>query len=359
MTPMATTVRELLLGAKHVERGQIHTVPAVRAGLIVFALVSITVAADKAYLGLPLAVGTVFVTLSNVGESAGRRLRNMLWTTLWITVATFLGGAGSHKVLIGLALTIAISMLAGLAGILGPRATLMGVLTLVAYVIFDGAPASDRSVVESTALVATGGLLTIVITLLPSLFDPTLRHRGFDHIPPLRARLAGKLNSQNDFVRHAVRLTVVMSIATVIADITTYPHDYWMPMTIAWVTKPDRDGTATSIIGRIAGTVVGVLVAAVVIEGLHLKGYGVAAVVGVAAGIAVGFILANYTIAVTGITLMVVGLLTFDGDPVIDTIVLRLIFTVIGAVLAFLGFCIWPPARVPEPDGPGQPAAQG
>ena len=142
-----------------------------------------------------------------------------------------------------------------------------------------------------------------------------------------------------------MRLAIVVTIATVVADVTPYPHDYWLPMTVAWVTKPDADGTVSKIIARIIGTIAGVLVTAAVVDWIGVTDVQLSVLTGIAAGVAVLFIWANYSIAVVAITFIVIGLFTFDGDPVAETMTLRIAATILAGVMAFLSFYVWPAVR--------------
>lgn len=342
---MATTVRGLLLGTTHVERGSIQWWGAARTMLVVSVLVLICVLTGHPSASLPLAVGGLFGGLADAGEVVGRRWRTILWATFWFMIATGLGGLGSNSIWIGLLFTIIVSLVAGMAGALGARAALVGVLALVSFVIFEGAPLSDRTIAQDVLSMGIGGVCIMVVTVIPHLFDPRIWHRRDAPVATVRERLRGQFTLRNDYVRHAVRLTVIMSLAVYVSDLTTFPHDYWVPMTIAWVAKPDRDGTATRIVARISGTIAGVLLAALLIEPLDTDQPIIAIVVGCAAGLAVGFVLANYAVAVIGVTMLVVGLFTFDGDPVGQTIVLRIILTCIAGVMAFLASYLWPPYR--------------
>lgn len=342
---VATTARELLLGTVRIDKHRLLPWAALRVGLVVTVLVFACVSTGNQALALPVAVGALFAALSDAGEDVGRRWRTMLWTTLWITVTTALGGIGSNHVVLGLVLAIAIALVAGLAGMLGPRGALVGLLALVSFTVFNGAPESHRSIVQSALLMGAGGFIMTVVTVVPRMFQDRFWRLARTPVEPLRDRLRGQFTMRNDFVRHAVRLAVVIGLATLLVDITSYPHDYWLPMTVAWVTKPDRDGTANRIIERIAGTIGGVLLAAYLIDVLNWNDVEVALIAGAAAALAVGFIAANYSVAVVGVTLLVVGLFTFDGDPVAATLVGRIIATIAAGVMAFLGFYIWPPAR--------------
>lgn len=340
---MTMSARARLLGTAHVERGKLVWGGALRALITYQALVLALLLTDHKTFALPVAVGVLFAALADAGEDVGRRWRTMLWATLWFSVATFLGAVGSNLIGVSVGLVVLVALGAGMAGMLGSRAALIGVLALVSYTIFNGAPASDRTVLEDTVGMAVGGIAITLVTVVP---HALVKHRWVlagTPVAVLRSRIEGQLNPRNDFVRHGVRLAIIMAIATFISDLTTYPHDYWLPMTVAWVTKPDRDGTSRRIVERIAGTIAGVLVTAFLVDGIHLEAVGIAISAGVGTALAVLFVQANYAIAVIGVTMLVVCLFTFDGDPVGQTLVLRIIMTLAAGVLSFLAFYMWPP----------------
>ena len=353
IAPMTMSARARLLGTAHVERAGLAWPGAIRSLIVYQVFVLALLLAGYKALALPMAVGVLFASLAEAGEDVGRRWRTMLWATLWISIATFLGGLGSNWIVASVVLAVLVAAVAGMAGMLGPRASLIGVLALVSYTIFNGAPDSDRIIAEDVLGIAAGGVAVTIAMLLPHLRGAGWTEAGVP-VSGIRARVAGQFNARNDMLRHGVRLAIVMGVATLIADLTSYPHDYWLPMTVAWVTKPDKDGTATRIIERITGTIVGVLLTAAVIDGLQINDVTVAIFAGIGLAVAVLFVKANYSIAVVGVTMLVVGLFTFDGDPVGETIVLRIILTISAGVLAFLAFYVWPPARVEE----SKPAAQ-
>lgn len=334
--------RDLLFGVAVLDRSKIVGWGALRAGIVTFAALVIPYLVGNQSLSVPLAVGVLFVGVADAGESVGRRWRTMLWATTWLMIATGLGGIGSTSMWLNLALAVVLSLVFGAAGLLGGRAGLIGLLSLVLFAVFSGAPESDRTIIVNVLMVGLGGLSITLVTVLPHL----IANRGafavaMAPVTPMRERLVGQLTWDNQFVRHAARLCVVFTIATFISDLSSVPHDYWLPMTVAWVTKPDRDGTVSKIIARIAGTILGVIVIAVAFDVLHFVTLPAAILLSCASALAVAFIWANYAIAVTGVTALVVGLFTFDGDSVLDTLVTRILATVLAGVMVFAGTYLW------------------
>lgn len=338
-------MRELLLGTAHVDRGSLLWWAGVRAGLVTGALVLAFVVSGQQSYALPVAVGAIFVAIADAGETVGRRWRTMLWANAWLMGATLLGGVGGNHAVLGVLMAAVISFVCGFVGAAGSRAGLIGVLTLVIYIVFNGAPESERLVVDSALVVGLGGVVMAVVTVAPHVFRPLVWRVALEPVTPFRERLRGRASLDDTFMRHGVRLALVVTVATIVADVTPWPHDYWLPMTVAWVTKPDADGTVSKIVARVAGTIAGVLVTAAVVDGLRVTEGQLSVLVGVAAGIAVLFIWANYAIAVVGITFIVVGLFSFDGDPVAETMWLRIAATIVAGFLAFLSFYVWPSVR--------------
>jgi uncharacterized membrane protein YccC len=167
-------------------------------------------------------------------------------------------------------------------------------------------------------------------------------------VPPLWPLIRQHLAGRDIFLRHGVRLSIAIAFATIISETVDYPHDYWLPMTVAWVTKPDVNGTVTRVALRIIGTLIGLGISAVLLLSLGVSGYAAAFVVAVAGGIAVAFVWANYAIGVAGITVLVVVMFSFGGDSVPEDLTLRLVATLLAGVIAIAASYIWR-ADVPQP----------
>ena len=338
-------MREVLFGAAHLERGRLLWWSGARTGIVSALLVLAFVLGGHAELATGAAIGAIFVAIADAGETLGRRWRTMLWATAWLMFATFVGGISGDWALLGLILTLPIAFFCGFAGAAGPRPAVVGLVTLVIFVIFEGAPESRAGILASTLVVGLGGIIITAVTVVPHLFRWGAFKAALEPMPSVWERVRGNWDLDDNFLRHGIRLAIMVTIAVAISDLTEYPHDYWLPMTVAWVTKPDASGTATRIASRLAGTIAGILVTSLFVNVLSVNDAGVAVLVGSAAAVTVTFIFANYAVAVMGITTVVIGLFSFDGDPVGETIVLRAILTISAAVLAMLGFVIWPSHR--------------
>ena len=75
------------------------------------------------------------------------------------------------------------------------------------------------------------------------------------------AVLRANLNLQSTAFRHALRLGVTLAVAVALYRILPVPRGYWIPLTVAFVMRPDFGSTFSRGAQRYAGTVVGAVAA--------------------------------------------------------------------------------------------------
>ena len=156
-------------------------------------------------------------------------------------------------------------------------------------------------------------------------------------------RLRRSLTVSDLFARHAIRLAAAIAVATIIGELLRSEPGYWIPLTVAWIAKPDLAGTVSRVVMRLGGTLVGVVVATLATylftgEIIHAIGIGIGALVVSA------FLLANYSIAVVGITAFVILLLALAGEPVRELSGWRMLDTLIAGVIVLAAALILPHA---------------
>lgn len=337
------TAREILLGTTRVHREHLHARRASVTGALALILTGVCIAIGSEPSALPLVIGSTFTGILTLTGAPDTRLRAMTWTVLWLTGATLLGGLVSTWRWYDLAVVAVVGLVGGYAGALGSRGMLIGVLSMVSYTVFAGVDVSPGDAVQTAALVAAGGLLHLLVTAIWLL----LRERSSllqrtEHPEPWRARLDPRRRTDDLFLHHAIRLCVALVIGTAIADTLAWPHPYWIPMTIVWMSKPDAQGTVTRVVERILGTAVGVVVAAVLIDGISDGDIAIPLYTGIGVFLLLAFLFANYPIAVVGVTLMVITLLSLPGRTVVDTLDYRLVATLVaGAVTLAVALSLW------------------
>lgn len=156
-------------------------------------------------------------------------------------------------------------------------------------------------------------------------------------------QLRSSVTAKNLFARHAVRLALAIAVATVVGELLAGEPGYWVALTVAWISKPDLAGTVGRVVLRLGGTLAGVAVTA----GAALVFTGdlwFALVIAIGAFTVTAFLLANYAVAVIGITTFVIMLFDLTGEPVRAVAGWRILDTLIAGVIALAAALILPNA---------------
>ena len=162
--------------------------------------------------------------------------------------------------------------------------------------------------------------------------------RPADPFNILRANL--KLSSVA--LRHALRCAGCVGLSFAVERALAMPHGAWLPMTTAIVLKPDFGGTLRFGVLRTLGTFAGLLVASVLI---HQGMDSVVARLALMALLCLGFRLyaqANYALAVALLTGLLVLLFSFEGVAPAEALEMRIVATVLAAMLALGAYLLWP-----------------
>lgn len=342
----ALTGRPLFNEAARLDRSRMRPVAPLRIAVVSLLLVGACVLTDHQAECVPLTMGAVLVALADTGEPPGQRWRTMLWATTALAAATELGGRFSDRGPLALLVTVVVAAACGFAGSISARAGLVGVVSLVMFCAFSGAPTGLRASEVNALLVALGGVVITLATVLPGL----VRRRDAVRWPApasttgprdLWRRVREGAVPSNPVFWHGIRLPVAIAIATVISWEIPVLHSYWIPVTVAWVTLPDSHLTNVKLIARILGTLAGALAASVLLlPWLH---YSLLAslVVALGAYLTVAFLFAFYAVAVAGITMVILGLFSIVGDPVIESILTRVAATIVAAGVVVVVMQAW------------------
>ncbi|MGH7728086.1 MAG: FUSC family protein, partial [Vulcanimicrobiaceae bacterium] len=165
------------------------------------------------------------------------------------------------------------------------------------------------------------------------------------------ATLRAAASPQAEYGRHALRLAATMALAAFLARALPLGRSYWVEMTAVLVLRPDFATTAVRGLGRIAGTLLGALVAAAIVALASPPPFADALLAMAFAALALALFVTNYTLFALAITNYVVFLLAFAGLGGETTIVERLLATLLGGALALAAYGLWPTwarAQVPE-----------
>ena len=149
------------------------------------------------------------------------------------------------------------------------------------------------------------------------------------------------------FARHAIRMSVVVTLATALTGVDGFEHSYWLPMTVAWVMKPDLAGSATRLLARLAGTLVGAFAFVALAEVFGSGAVATTVIVGVAGFFVFAFVQANYAVCTAGATALILQLVVFAGNPVISSTTSRVALTLLAGVFILVAALILPTRSFP------------
>jgi len=319
---------------------------AIGAGLAAV-VVALGIAAGRDDAIVAVAIGLSFTAIANVGDTAGDRWRAILWTMFWMSLSSGLGQLLSQTGNWRIVFICMAGFVFGFIGAAGARSALIGTLSLVTFIIFIGSSTSGAVGASFTTSleIATGGAIIFVAAALRQLGQGRRILAESKPRPGLWARLRTHTGLGDDYLLHAFRLTLSLAIACLIAyafkDVFKFPHDYWVPMTVAWVAKPDTDGTVSRVFERILGTILGVGLATIGLQVLDVKGLGLAVLIGVGTFLALAFVWSNYALAVSGVTLLILSLFAVEDDRSWLSLGVRILATITAGVVVLLVSGLW------------------
>ncbi|MFE6226693.1 FUSC family protein [Streptomyces sp. NPDC057854] len=149
-------------------------------------------------------------------------------------------------------------------------------------------------------------------------------------------------------LRHALRVSAVTAAGYLLGQVLPLGHGYWAPMASVMVMRPDFSQTYARSVARFGGTLVGVALATAVVRTAHPGTY-------LSAGLAVLCAFGMYLLMRTGyavsqvcVAAYVVFLLGMEGSGVTQTVRDRVALTLLGGLLAMLGYALYPAWETPR-----------
>ena len=330
-----------------VEKENLQTLRSIRTAMVATGLPLVAWALGIPEAIIPLGVGALFVGASESNIHPARRGRIMLWATAWLMATSALGFfLADSPILVVLASAI-VAGLSGFVGVAGPRAGLVGVLSLVLFTVTVGLPESMNLSASFVAFVGLGGLVQTALFLLIQRVRPS--HAG---PPPEREprtlwrRLTHPGPQRETYFRHALSVTIAIVVATALSQFVDVPHQYWIPLTVAWIFKPDQKATFLRVGERMVGTLLAIGLAFLWGTYLAAPASMLFLLAGAGAYFLLAFLTSNYTIATFGVTTFVLALFAIAGDLYEQTIVFRLVATFTAGAIVVVVLLIAKSARV-------------
>jgi uncharacterized membrane protein YccC len=155
-------------------------------------------------------------------------------------------------------------------------------------------------------------------------------------------QLTAAMSPSSPAFRHAVRLAVVIPVATEVSRLLPWQRGYWLAITAVIVLKPDFTATLSRGIARTVGTGVGILAAALIVTAFHPAGLALIALIAGAAWL--GYLVFNgsYALYSVFLTFLVIMLVSAAQPSPVAAVENRGVDTLIGGAIAIVAYLIWP-----------------
>jgi len=173
--------------------------------------------------------------------------------------------------------------------------------------------------------------------------EDTGRPAGGSRLRDPMAVLRANLRLSSPAARHALRLAILVPATDLAIRTVGVQRGYWVALTILVVLRPDFAATFQRSLMRVIGTVVGLLLASVLVH--YVLGDSTPALIALLAVAFFGMRMAgaaNLGLSAIFLAAVVVVLLSLIGVPAHSTVVVRLVDTAIGGAIALMAVLLWP-----------------
>ncbi|HEX4458189.1 MAG TPA: FUSC family protein, partial [Polyangia bacterium] len=212
-----------------------------------------------------------------------------------------------------------------------------------------GLPTARRVQVEHAAAIVSNlaSLVTMARELTATLHDDaapaTVSPLVPGPMPPRPSRwepLRENLDWSSPLLRHALRLAVLSATAVLFVRWLALQRGYWVTLTVIILLQPYAPATVTKALQRVAGTVAGGILAALIGSVVH-DARGILVLAFVLAGLSAAVLQINYALYSFLLTPTFVLLAEVHANDW-SLARLRILNTIAGGVLAFAGASLWP-----------------
>jgi hypothetical protein len=322
--------------------------PALRRGALVAVPVGVALLLE---LGLHSAtkgaIGTGALLAGFPALDAPARIR----ATWQAAVAPFIGLAAALGVLTGSNAFLAIVAMALVGAAAGYcfsvslRFSIAGLSVALSLVIAQDLPLDLGDLGPAFLLATAGGLLQAAFSLCVWVVGDRSEEGGadvWDRRATLRA-LSSNLRLDSTSFRHGLRFgTALAGGVAIYWLIGMHDHGFWIPLTVLFVLRPEKEETFRRLVLRAVGTAAGLVVATALAEWLGGSGVAVAVALTIATAFAYGLLTVQYALFTAAITTYAVLLADSIGEEALHAAGQRALATAIGIAVAGLAFLLWP-----------------
>ncbi|MEX2105909.1 MAG: FUSC family protein [Solirubrobacterales bacterium] len=292
-----------------------------------------------------IATGALLAGFPAMDAPAGPRSAWQAATAPLIGIAAALGILSSQSAPAAVLTMGLVGAAAGYCFAVSLRLAIVGLSVALALMIAQGLFLAPGDALPALLYGTVGGLLQAVWSLLVWLFaDRATEEEGSGwNAAAAVAALSSNLNLQARCFRHAIRFGAALAAGVALYRILGMTvHGFWIPLTILFVMRPERDETYHRLALRALGTVLGLIVATAIAEAFPGEDLLVGVVLTVSAALAYGLLTVQYALFTAAITIYVVLLSDTLGEPAFEAAGQRAAGTALGILIAGVAFLLWP-----------------
>jgi uncharacterized membrane protein YgaE (UPF0421/DUF939 family) len=325
--------------------------PAIRRGFLLAVPIGLALAVELGFDAPTkgaIATGALVNGFPGMDAPARPRAAWQAATAPLIGLAAALGILSSQAAPVAVLALGMLGILAGYCFCVSLRLAIVGLSVTLGMLIAQGLFLPIEDAWPAFLYGTLGGLTQVAWSLLVWIAvdraadEPEKAWSGKAAIAALRSNLT--LESQS--ARHALRFGAALAVGVAAYRLLGIEeHGYWIPLTILFVMRPERDETDHRLILRAIGTVIGLAIATAAAEAFGGEDLVLGIVLTVAAALSFGLLTVQYALFTAAITTFVVVISTVVGEAAFEAVDERAIGTAVGIAIAFFIWVLWPNPR--------------
>ncbi len=332
-------LRALWREAVTLDRSKYHPHAANRCTLAIALIVAAGYVFNQPAYSLLAAGGALSVGFGVFQQFTSWRVAPMLLASLGMAFSTVAGSVAGQHELVYIACAALWGLMPGLGAILGTGGWWIATQWAIALLVAGSYPSSLEGAMWRGLLVLAGGLVQILITgyILPVReeldigtlpFEDTLWH-SFRH----------GLREHKNWA-YALRGAIIAAASCAFYTMYRIPNGYWIAITAVILLKPEFRETLTRSVARSGGTLVGAVIATLLIALLRPGQESLIVLIVIFAWFSFAFVRVNYALFALCLTAYIVFLIGLTHLPPMQVVTHRLFATALGGALAMAAHAI-------------------
>lgn len=322
--------------------------PALRRGALVGVPVGLALVLELGF-GAPtkgaIGTGALLAGFPGLDAPAGPRAAWQAAAAPLIGLAAALGVLSGQTAVTAVLAMGALGALAGYCFAVTLRLAILGLSVALALLIAQGLFLTPADAGPALLYGTAGGLLQAAWSLVVWVLADRAADdeaSGWNRRATIAAFVAN-FDLGSPACRHAIRFGASLAIGVAVyRAFGLDDHGFWIPLTILFVMRPERDETFHRLVLRAIGTVLGLVIATALAESLRGDDLVIGLVLALAAALSYGLLTVQYALFTAAITVYVVLLTDTLGERALEAAGQRALGTALGIAIAGLAFVFWP-----------------